>query len=163
MMGDFYQSIEPTFEQWDVAPYPVGPGGTESVSGYWPNWLAIPEGSEYVEEAFAYLDYMSGEGIVRWFEVIPDMPTNTQVPEVVPQVVVEERGEEFAAEIMGFFRELAQAATPMWNSPVEDFVNDQLAIAVERILTKASTPADALAEAQNAAQKELDSFLSTAG
>jgi ABC-type glycerol-3-phosphate transport system substrate-binding protein len=64
---------------------------------------------------------------------------------------------------MGFFRELAQAATPMWNSPVEDFVNDQLAIAVERILTKASTPADALAEAQNAAQKELDSFLSTAG
>lgn len=162
MMGDFYQYIEPTFEQWDVAPYPVGPAGTDSVSGYWPNWLAIPEGSEYVDEAFAYLDYMSGEGIVRWFEVIPDMPTNTEVPEVIPQVVVEERGEEFAAEIMDFFRELAQAATPMWNSPVEDFVNDQLAIAVERILTKASTPAEALTEAQNAAQQELDNFLSNA-
>jgi multiple sugar transport system substrate-binding protein len=162
MMGDFYQYIEPVFEEWDVAPYPVGPGGTESVSGYWPNWLAIPEGSEHVEEAFAYLDFLSGEGIVKWFEVIPDMPTNTKVPDVVPQVVVERRGEEFATEIMDFFRSQAQVATAMWNSPVEDFVNDQLATAVERILTKASSPADALAEAQNAAQQELESFLSDA-
>jgi len=159
MMGDFYQYNEPVFEAWDVAPYPVGPSGTESFSGYWPNWLAIPEGSKHVEEAFAYLDFLSGEGIVTWFEVIPDMPTNTQVPEVVPQVVVERRGEEFAIEIMDFFRSQAQVATAMWNSPVEDFVNDQLSTAVEKIMTKTSSPADALAEAQNAAQQELDNFL----
>ncbi len=162
MMGDFYQYNEPVFEAWDVAPYPVGPSGTDSVSGYWPNWLAIPKGAEHVEEAFAYLDFMSGEGIVEWFATVPDMPTNTKVPEVVPQIVVERRGEEFASEIMGFFRSLAQNATAMWNSPVEDFANDQLSVAVEKILTKASSPADALGEAQNAAQQELESFLGDA-
>ena len=161
MMGDFYQYIEPVFEDWDVASYPVGPGGSASVSGYWPNWLAIPQGSEHVEEAFAYLDYLSGEGIVKWFEVVPDMPANSLVPEVLPQVVVEKRGEEFASEIMGVFRNLAEIATPMWNSPIEDFVNDQLATAVERIMTKASTPTDALTEAQTAAERELDNFLKT--
>lgn len=161
MMGDFYQYIEPAFEEWDVAPYPVGPGGTNAVSGYWPNWLAIPKGTDYVEEAFAYLDYLSGEGIVQWFEVVPDMPANTQVPEVVPQVVVDRRGEGFATEIMQFFRDQADVATPMWNSPVEEFVNDQLATAVERIMTKAASPADALAEAQTLSQRELESFLSS--
>ena len=30
---------------WNLARLPVGPGGTRSVAGYWPNWLALPRGT----------------------------------------------------------------------------------------------------------------------
>ena len=103
---------------------------------------------------------MSGEGIVKWFNVIPDMPTNAKVPEVVPELLIERRGEEFATEIMRFFRDLADIATPMWDSPVQGFATDQLRLAIERIMTKELTPTEALTEAQNAAQAELEKVLS---
>jgi len=160
MTGDFYNYIEPVFERWNVANYPVGPGGEKVVTGYWPNWIAMPKGGQHPDEAFAYLDYMSGEGIVKWFNVIPDMPTNAKVPEVVPELLVERRGEEFATEIMRFFRDLANIATPMWDSPVQSFATDQLTLAIERIMTKQLTPSEALTEAQNAAQAELENVLS---
>jgi hypothetical protein len=108
---------------------------------------------------FAYFDYMSVEGVQKWFAAVPDMPTNTNVPEVVPQIAVEKRGEEFATEIMAFFREQAAVTTPMWDSPIQSFANDQLNAALERIATKQSTPQDALAEAQQACQAELESVL----
>lgn len=159
LMGDFYAYIEPVFEAWDVAPYPVGPGGSEAISGFWPNWIVIPAGSDNVEEMFAYFDYMSVEGVQKWFTAVPDMPTNTKVPEVVPQIAIEKRGEEFAAEIMTFFREQAAVTTPMWDSPIQSFANDQLTVALERIATKQSSPQDALAEAQQACQAELGKVL----
>jgi multiple sugar transport system substrate-binding protein len=160
MTGDFYNYIEPVFERWNVANYPVGPGGEKVVTGYWPNWIAMPKGGQHPDEAFAYLDYMSGEGIVKWFNVIPDMPTNAKVPEVVPELLIERRGEEFATGIMRFFRDLADIATPMWDSPVQGFATDQLRLAIERIMTKQLTPSEALTEAQNAAQGELENVLS---
>jgi len=49
--------------------------------------------------------------------------------------------------------------TPMWDSPVEAYGQDQLARAMEKIYTKVSTPAEALAEAQTASQAELERFL----
>jgi hypothetical protein len=50
-------------------------------------------------------------------------------------------------------------ATPMWNSPVQDFATDQIGRALENIYAKKSTPKDALAEAQKACQAELDKLL----
>ena len=47
----------------------VGPGGSKAITGYWPNWVAIPEGSHHVNEMFAYLDYMSVDGVQKWFAV----------------------------------------------------------------------------------------------
>jgi multiple sugar transport system substrate-binding protein len=163
MTGDFYNYIEPTFERWNVANYPVSPNGSEPVTGYWPNWIAIPKGTEHPDEAFAYLDYMSGEGIIKWFNVIPDMPANTKVPELVPDLLIERRGEEFATEIMRFFRDLGAIATPMWDSPAQSFATDQLALAIERIMTKQQAPTEALTEAQNAAQAELEKILQEQG
>ena len=162
-LGDFYAYGEPTFERWDVAPYPVGPGGETSVSGYWPNWLVIPQNAREPEAAFGYLDYMSGVGVVKWFEVIPDLPTNAQVPETVPTLAAEKRGEEFAAEAIGFFRDQLAVTTPMWDSPVQGFALDQLTLALERILTKQGAPQDVLAETQQACQAELESVLASQG
>jgi multiple sugar transport system substrate-binding protein len=162
-LGDFYAFGEPAFERWDIAPYPVGPGGETTVSGYWPNWLVIPQNSRQPEAAFAYLDYLSGVGIVKWFELIPDLPTNALVPETVPTLVAEKRGEEFAAEAIDFFRNQLDVVTPMWDSPVQSFALDQITLALERILTKQDTPQAVLAEIQQACQAELESVLASQG
>ena len=159
VMGDYASEIEPTATHWNIAPYPVGPGGTDSKSGYWPNWVVIPKGSKHPSEAFGYLDYLSGVGVVKWFAAVPDIPTNTTVERVIPQIVVDTRGEEFAKDIMDFWSTQAQIATAMWNSPVQSFADDQLTRATERILTKASSPKDAFAEAQQACQAELEKTL----
>lgn len=160
--GEFYAHIEPTFTNWDSAAYPMGPSGTAVTSGYWPNWLVIPKGTKHVKEAFDYLDYMCVDGIKVWFDKIPDLPTNKKVPLLIPQIAVDKRGEAFAEDITQFFRGLLDIATPMWTSPVADFGNDQINQAIEKIMYKQSTPKDALAEAQSAAQDELDRVLKSA-
>jgi multiple sugar transport system substrate-binding protein len=162
-MGDFYAYGDVAFNNWGVAPYPVGPSGTEPVSGYWPNWLAIPNGTDYPEEAFGYLDYLSGVGIAKWFSVIPDLPANSQVPEVVPEVALEHRDQEIAEDVTAFFRAQLEVATPMWDSPVQSFAIDQLDTALEQIMTKSASPSDALAAAQQACQAELESVVSSVG
>jgi ABC-type glycerol-3-phosphate transport system substrate-binding protein len=157
--GDMYNN-EVKVERWNVASFPVGPGGAGAKSGYWPNWLVIPKGSSNVEESFKYLDYMSAEGIKVWFSNIPDLPTNKNVPtDLFPKLTAEHRGEEFAKDVTNFFRKQLDVATPMWNSPIQDFANDQIGRAVEQIYNKTATPQAALAEAQTACQAELDKLL----
>ena len=51
--GEFYAHIEPVFTRWDAAKFPVGPSGTESKSGYWPNWLVVPKGTDHAAEDHA--------------------------------------------------------------------------------------------------------------
>jgi multiple sugar transport system substrate-binding protein len=157
--GDMY-NMDVKFERWNVAPFPVGPSGTDTKSGYWPNWLVIPKGSRNPEEAFKYLDYMSAEGIKVWFANIPDLPTNKNVStDLFPKLTAEKRGEEFSQEITNFFRSRLDVATPMWNSPIQDFANDQVGRAVEQIYTKTTPTAQALGEAQQACQAELENLL----
>jgi multiple sugar transport system substrate-binding protein len=163
VMGDFAAEVEPVFTNWDIGDHPVGPSGEESVSGYWPNWLAIPAGAANPDAVFGYMDYMSATGVEKWFSVIVDIPTNADAPDVLPQTVVESRGEEFAQEIMDFWARQAEMATPMWDSPVQGFANDRLTQAVERILTKQAAPAEELAAAQQDCQAELESLLAEQG
>jgi ABC-type glycerol-3-phosphate transport system substrate-binding protein len=162
-MGDLYAYGEPTFTRWDVAPYPVGPSGEKSISGFWPSWMVIPAGSEHPEEMFAYLDYMSGVGVQKWFAAVPDLPTNRQVPDLVPEIVVEKRGEEFAKDIVSFFRGQLDVTTPMWDSPVQNFAIDQLLQAMERIFNKQAAPQEVLAETQQVCQAELERVIAGEG
>ncbi len=158
---DMY-AVEMKFERWDVASVPVGPNGKKTASGYWPNWLVIPKGTKHVTEAFAYLDYMTVDGIKIWYNNIPDLPANKKTdPNLVPKTVVEKRGQELAASINTFFHQQLDVATPMWDSPVQDFFLDQLSRAIEQILGRAASPKDALGEAQKACQAELDKVLSS--
>jgi ABC-type glycerol-3-phosphate transport system substrate-binding protein len=160
VMGDYYASIEPQVTAWNVAPYPIGPGGTRSISGYWPNWVAVPTGSKHPTEIFKYIDYLSVIGVQKWYAAVPDMPTNRLVPpDIVPQIVVEKRGEAFAREITGFFRQQAEVTIPMWDSPVQSYANDQIDRALQRIVNKQATPSEALREAQRACQQELERVL----
>jgi len=160
IMGDFYASIEPRFTKWNVAPLPLGPMGTKVVSGYWPTWMAIPRGTQHVQEAFQWLDYVSGEGVRIWFEASPNLPANLSVPrDLVSPLLVEKRGETFARQVTDFFLDQLTIATPMWDSPIQSFAEDQLWRAIELITTKEAKPKDALTEAQRACQTELENTL----
>jgi multiple sugar transport system substrate-binding protein len=160
--GDMYGAeMSPDAANWNVASYPVGPSGTGTKSGYWPNWMAIPKGAKRPEDGFKYMDYMSAEGIKTWFGVVPDMPTNknVDVSKLLPKVVAEKRDEAFARDVLRFFFEQLNVATPMWTSPVQAFANDQYIRMTDQIYTKKSTPKEALAEAQKACQAELEKVL----
>lgn len=159
MIGSFYQ-VEAKFERWEVAPNPVGPSGTKTLSGYWPNWMAIPTASNDPDAAFGYLDYIAVDGAVAQFEEFPDLPTNANVPDdIVPNKLVERRGKEYAEQTIQFFRDQLENSTPMWDSPVQTFAVDQLTRALERVSNKAAKPKAALAEAQKACQGELEKVL----
>jgi ABC-type glycerol-3-phosphate transport system substrate-binding protein len=143
--------------QWDVARFPVGPGGHQTVAGCWPNWLVIPQGARQVRPAFTWLDYLSGVGVKEWFRHFPDLPTNRQVPgDLLPAALVAAKGEMFARDITNFFRAQLDAATPMWDSPVQGFATDQIKRALEQMMYKVAKPREALAEAQKACQGALE-------
>lgn len=156
--GIFY-TVEPAYTRWNVASYPVGPGGTSAVAGYYPNWMVFPKGAQYTAEAFAFGDFIAVEGMPTWFRNIPDTPSNTKVSTLVPTAVVERRGQEFADDITTFFDAQLDVSVPMWNSPVEDFALDQIGRALEQVYAKQLTPQEAMTEAQSACQAELDRVL----
>jgi multiple sugar transport system substrate-binding protein len=157
---DMYDVADVKFERWNVAPYPVGPSGTKTASGYWPNWLVIPKGAPHVKESFDYLDYMVVDGMEVWFGIVPDLPANKKFPkDFVPPTLIEKVGKDFASEVNTFFHNQLNDAVPMWNSPVEDFYLDQLYVGIEQILNKVATPEEALGAVQVACQDELDKLL----
>ena len=159
-MGDFYASITPKFEKWNVALPPVGPGGSKVVSGTWPNWMVIPKGAANEQEAFNFLDYMSVTGVQSWFATTPDLPANKQVPQdLLPTVTAQKRGKAFTQEVISFFRKLQDISVPMWDSPIQSFASDQIASALERVMSKAASPKQAMVDAQKACQSKLDSVL----
>ena len=102
-----------------------------------------------MEQAFAWLDYMSGVGVQAWFRNFPDLPANLKVPrDLLPTALVDGKGKAFAQDIMHFFRDQLDSATPMWDSPVQDFATDQIRRALEQIMHKVATPRNALGEAE---------------
>lgn len=156
LMGDIYADPVPVFTRWNMASIPVGPSGSAPVSGTWPNWFVIPVGSKNPQAAFDYLTYLAIEGSVEWYQQIPDVPTNSQVSLKPPLSLIENRGAEFADDLTAFLATQAAIVTPMWNSPSQSFGNDQMARAMEKIYTKAAPVTEALADAQAAAQGELE-------
>lgn len=157
---DMYDVAEMKFNNWNVAPYPVGPGGTKTASGYWPNWLVIPKGVSNKQASFDYLDYMVVDGMKVWFGIVPDLPANKKFPrDFVPPTLVEKVGQDFATQVNTFFHNQLNDAVPMWNSPVEDFYLDQLSVAMEQMFSDVATPEEALGAVQTACQDELDNLL----
>ncbi|MFL5705120.1 MAG: ABC transporter substrate-binding protein [Ktedonobacteraceae bacterium] len=161
LVGDFYAWTGSSFTNWNVAPLPLGPGGTKVISGDWPNWAVIPSTAKHPDEAFQYLDYLAATGVQVWFNVVPDLPADKDFPhDLLPGVPVQKRGKAFTQDVMDFFYQQQQIITPMWNSPVESFAADQLASAISRVMTKTATPKQAMTDAQQACQNKLASTLS---
>ena len=159
--ADMYGVELAGWERWNVAGFPVGPSGTSTASGFWPNWCVIPKGASNPEASFEWLDYLVVEGMSTWFSQVPDIPTNRLAPDdLFPQSVADQRGDEFATDITRFFTAQLDVAAPMWTCPVQDFMHDQLYTAISAVMLKDATPKEALDAAQEATQAELDSLLS---
>lgn len=151
--------VELPFE-WEVARMPVGPTGTVSKTGYWPNWWVLPNGGAHPEEAFQLSEYFCTDGWVTWYRRVMDTPAWRNFPEgVVTEKLSQVVGDERAHDIHGFFADYLNNAAEMWTSPIEDFANDTFNSALDEVLHKTKTSSQALAEAQALCQSRLDETL----
>jgi multiple sugar transport system substrate-binding protein len=142
---------------WDVAKIPVGPSGTKSYTGFWPNWFVQPAGGKQRKEAFLLNEYMTTVGMQVWYQEVEDTPCWKDFPqEVMPKGLVDNFGQEKALDIHKFILTYLNDATEVWTSPVEDFATDQLNRAVDQILHKATPVQAALDQAQKITQAKLE-------
>jgi len=149
--------------EWEVAPFPVGPDGSTSRTGFWPNWWIMPAGVSNPLESFQFCEYFCTKGWEIWYTGIMDTPAWKDFPEgVLSQGLVDQVGVERAQEIHNFFADYLTNAVDMWNSPVESFASDTLDAAIDEVLHKTKSPADALAESQELIQARLDDVLESA-
>jgi multiple sugar transport system substrate-binding protein len=146
--------------EWEVVRFPVGPGGSQSYTAFWPNWWAIPKGSKHPDEAFKLVEWVATRGWEIWYRYILDTPAWKEIPQtVVTAKLVENTSQERAENINAFFADYLNDAVPMWNSPIEAFAQETLGAAVADVLAKAKTPKDALAEANKLCQDKLNETL----
>jgi hypothetical protein len=151
-----------TFE-FEVVMYPVGPGGSASVTGYWPNWWAIPMGATHLQEDFLFCEYFCTKGWELWYQYILDTPAWRNFPSgVLTTALVDLAGEERAQDIHDFFAAYLEETVEMWNSPIEDFASDTLDTAIDEALHKTKPPAQVLQEAQEICQAKLEETLQSA-
>lgn len=145
---------------WEVARFPVGPGGSKSVTAFWPNWWVIPQGTKYSAEAFLFIEFIATQGWQIWYEYIMDTPAwKNFPPTVLTTKLVNATSAERATDVNKFFADYLNDAAEMWTSPIESFANDTLTSAVDEVLNKKKTPKEALADAQQICQAKLEETL----
>jgi multiple sugar transport system substrate-binding protein len=149
--------------EWEVMKFPVGPNGSTSLTGYWPNWFVVPAGVTHAQESFNFVEYWATKGWEIWYSAIMDTPAWLGFPEgVLPAKLVDEQGPERAQDVHNFFAESLESTAEMWTSPVENFASDTLDAAIGEVLHKVKTPEQALAESQQIIQARLDEALRSA-
>ncbi len=146
--------------EWEVVKLPVGPKGQKAVTGFWPNWWAVPTGSKHVAEGFEFIEFFATEGWEIWYRLITDTPAWKGFPaDVLTTKMVGKIGIDRAKNVHEFFAKYLNDATEMWNSPIESFASDTINSAIDNVLHKKKTPKDALKEAQDICQAKLDEVL----
>jgi ABC-type glycerol-3-phosphate transport system substrate-binding protein len=121
----------------------------------------MPKGGPHPQEAFLFIEHMTTEGWALWYtEAIMDTPAWVGYPkDSVNKALVKLVGQERALDIQNFFNKQLESVSEMWTSPVESFANDNLAQAIDAVLRKKTTAAEAVAEAQKVIQAKLDETL----
>lgn len=146
--------------EWEVMKFPVGPSGSKSVTGFWPNWWVVPKGAPNLPESFLLSEYFCTQGWVTWYKQVMDTPAWKDFPEgVLTEKLVDDVGAERGQEIHNFFAEYLEDGCAMWNSPIEDYASDALDSAIDEVLHKTKTAAEALKEAQGIVQAKLEEEL----
>jgi ABC-type glycerol-3-phosphate transport system substrate-binding protein len=144
--------------EFEIAKFPSGPKGTKSVTGFWPNWWAIPKGTPHPNEGFLFSEYMCTEGWVTWYiNGTMDTPAWKGAPADIWCKAVETMfGLERAKDFHKFFSDYLNDTAVMWASPVESFASTTIGQSIDEILHKVKPPEQALKEAQDLCQKKLD-------
>jgi ABC-type glycerol-3-phosphate transport system substrate-binding protein len=146
--------------EFDVARLPYGPGGSKSMTAFWPNWWVLPKGTKQPEAAFKLIEFIATTGWETWYKFIMDTPSWKQFPpDVLTTKLVDTVGMERAKNFNSFFADYLNDAVEMWTSPVETFAQDTLSTAVTEALSKQKPAKQALADAQKLCQDKLNTAL----
>lgn len=149
--------------QWEIAKLPVGPSGTTTATGFWPNWFAMPKGGTAPDESFLFIEYFCTQGWETWYKSIPDTPAwKGASRDVVTQGLIDKFGEERALDLHRFFLDYLADAAPMWDSPINNFAADTLQAAITEVMGKVKGAQQAMDEAQALIQAKLDETLQAA-
>jgi hypothetical protein len=147
--------------EFEIAKFPVGPKGSKSVTGFWPNWWGLPKSGPHPDEGFLFSEYMCTEGWVTWYENgTMDTPAWNKAPADIWCKAVETMfGLERAKDFHKFYVDYLVDTAVMWTSPVEEFATNTLGQMIDEVLHKVKTPAEGLAEAQTTCQAKLEETL----
>lgn len=142
--------------QWEAVKFPVGPSGSKSVTGFYPNWWAVPTGAKHPQEAYQFVEFVATRGWETWYKYILDTPSwKNFPPNVITDKLVQDVGQEKAVDINTFFSDYLNDAIPMWDSPIELFAQETIANSVSEVLNKRKDAKTALEEAQQICQTKL--------
>ena len=147
--------------EFEIAKFPVGPKGSKSITGFWPNWWAIPKGTPHPDEGFLFSEYMVTDGWITWYiNGTMDTPAWKGAPADIWCKAVETMfGLERAKDLHKFYTDYLTDTAVMWTSPVEEFATTTLGQAIDEILHKVKSPEQALKEAQGTCQKKLEEIM----
>jgi multiple sugar transport system substrate-binding protein len=147
--------------EWEVMKLPTGPKGSKQVTGFWPNWFAMPKGLPHPAEGFKFIEFMTTEGWGIWYsEAIMDTPAWKGYPADKPnKKLIETVGNDRALDIQAFFNAYLNDTAEMWTSPVEDFASDTMNASIDEVLHNTKSAKDALSEAQATVTAKLQETL----
>ncbi len=137
--------------------------GMRPYNSCWPNMMFIPSHAKHPKEAFEFVAYCTIDGAKWWWNQWADTPAWKDFPFDPPSKVhVARVGEEKAREIAKFGRQIMEDIVIQWNSPVDDFANDEINRMLDQVLHKVTDPKTAAQNAQKACQGKLEEVLATA-
>jgi multiple sugar transport system substrate-binding protein len=141
-----------------VHPLPYrGDAGNDSINQG--SACVLPTGSPQPDPAYKFLTYMSIDGIAQWVPNAADMVSRKDQTDIYPNALPD--NEEFR----GYWQLYNEALAYSHHEPAmpaRRFWSDQLTAAVEAVVRGQKTPEQALQDAQDATQRELDKALGKA-
>ena len=143
---------------FSVAPLPYrADTGNDSINQG--SACVLPKGSPQPDPAYQFLTYMSIHGIAEWVPNAADMVSRKDQTDIYPSALPDT--EQFHAYWQLYNDALAYAHHEP-SMPARRFWNDQLDAAIDGVVRGQSTPEQALQEAQDNTQRELDKALGKA-
>ncbi len=135
---------------YGVMARPAPEGGVYPWTSVGGSMFTIPQGSDYPEESWRFIEYITGPvGSERMARVLANMPPRRSVAErLLPDMPILEFG------IGALESEDASSSGPL--TAIDQFFLDQMGQYAERALYKQLSPADALTQAQQAVQFEYE-------
>lgn len=144
--------------KFNVAPLPYyQKTGNDSINQG--SACVLPKGSPQPQPAYKFLTWMSIHGISQWVPMAADMVSRKDQTNIYPQALPD--NEEFRGYWKLYNDALAYAHHEP-SMPARRFWGDQLNAAVDAIVLGKKTPEQALQDAQDATQRELDKALGKA-
>jgi multiple sugar transport system substrate-binding protein len=153
-MNNFIEKYAPGLE-WGAAPFPAAdPERRPNVTLVEADVIAIPRGARHPREAFAFLQYLSGQGPMEKLNL--GQRKFSPLADASPDFV-----RRHPNPAIGVFIDLARSPNAcyvprlsMWSE-----YNEEMRVAMERALALKATPSEALAETQRRATWKFDRIM----